>query len=76
MHGRIVPSRSERALSFDDGTDYTPTLPGMAGGGRRSICGPLGLLRADHRNRSLPLLRADADGRVVTVPQKPVGRPT
>ena len=30
MHGRIVSPRSERALSFDDGSDYTPTLPDMA----------------------------------------------
>jgi len=30
MRGRIVPSRSKRALSFDDGQDYVPTTPDMA----------------------------------------------
>ena len=75
MHGRIVPSRSERALSFDDGNDYTPTLPGMAADAARFVglwgyCSPIG---ATDRFHCFALLR---DGTVVSVPQRPLGRPT
>ena len=75
MHGRIVPSRVERSLSFDDGTDYTPTLPGMAADaapyvGRWGYCSPIGATDRFHCFVLMP------DGRVVSVPQRPLGRPT
>ena len=75
MHGRIVPSRSERALSFDDGQDYTPTLPDMAADaapyvGLFGYCSPT----ADKTIFHCFVLRRD--GTVVSVPQKPIGRPT
>ena len=75
IHGRIVPSRSERSLSFDDGNDYTPTLPGMAADaapyvGLWGYCAPTADKTIFH---CFALLR---DGRVISVPQKPLGRPT
>ena len=78
MHGRIVPSRSERALSFDDGTEYTPTLPGMPGGGPARFVGLWGYcapITGTDRFRCFALM---PDGRVVSVPQIPIkqGRPT
>ena len=76
MHGRIVPSRSERALSFDDGTDYTPTLPGMAADAA-PLLGLWGYCSATDAAKTIfhcfALLR---DGTVISVPQRPVGRPT
>ena len=76
MHGRIVSSRSERALSFDDGTDYTPTLPGMAADAV-PLLGLWGYCSATDADKTIfhcfALLR---DGTVISVPQKPVGRPT
>ena len=76
MHGRIVPSRSERALSFDDGSDYTPTLPGMAADAA-PLLGLWGYCSATDAAKTIfhcfALLR---DGTVISVPQKPVGRPT
>ena len=76
MHGRIVSSRVEPALSFDDGTDYTPTLPGMAADSAPYV-GRWGYCAATDAAKTIfhcfVLLR---DGTVVSVPQKPVGRPT
>ena len=75
MHGRIVPSRSERALSFDDGSDYTPTLPGMAADATPYV----GLLRyCAPTTTNKKIFRCFAlrrDGTAVNVPQKPLGRP-
>ena len=76
MHGRIVPSRSERALSFDDGSDYTPTLPGMAADAA-PLVGLWGYCSATDAAKTIfhcfALLR---DGTVISVPQLPLGRPT
>ena len=75
IHGRIVPSRGERSLSFDDGNDYTPTLPGMAADAARFVglwgyCSPI---TGTDRFHCFALQR---DGTVVSIPQKPLGRPT
>ena len=75
MHGRIIPPRRERALSFDDGSDYTPTLPGMSADAARFVglwgyCSPIGATDRFHCFALMP------DGRVVSVPQRPLGRPT
>ena len=56
MHGQLVPSQSERALSFDDGTDYTPRRC-QAWPPTGAVCRPMGLLRAERRRQNdLPLL--------------------
>jgi hypothetical protein len=74
MRGRIVPSRSARALSFDDGQDYLPTDPAMFADaapyvGFLGYCTP-----AEAHYHCFVQLR---DGTVVGVPQKPAqGRPT
>ena len=76
IHGRIVPSRGERSLSFDDGNDYTPTLPGMAADAA-PLLGLWGYCSATDAAKTIfhcfALLR---DGTVISVPQRPVGRPT
>ena len=77
IHGRIVPSRSDRMLSFDDGNDYTPTLPAMAADAARFVglwgyCAPIGATDRFYCYALMP------DGRVASVPQIPIkqGRPT
>lgn len=75
MHGRIVPSRSERALSFDDGSDYTPTLPGMAADAAPYV-GLWGYCSPTAANKKIfHCFALRRDGAVVSIPQKPLGRP-
>ena len=73
MHGQLSPRAVERAQSFDDATDYTPTLPGMAADaaphvGRWGYCAP-----TDAAKTIFHCFVCCADGTVVSVPQKPVG---
>jgi hypothetical protein len=74
MHGRIVPSRSERALSFDDGNDYTPVNPRMKADAAPFV-GDLGMCTKIPGNEEHYRCDALHNGVIVRVPQKPVGRP-
>jgi hypothetical protein len=75
MHGRIVASRGERSLSFDDGHDYVPTDPRMAADAAPFV-GDLGLcskIAGDEEHYHCVALH---NGVVVSVRQRPLGRPT
>jgi hypothetical protein len=70
LHGRIVPSRNG-ALSFDDGTDYTPTLPGMASDSAPFV-GDLGFCERIVGDEAHFHCRALHEGQIVPVPQKQI----
>jgi len=70
MRGRIVPSRSKRALSFDDGQDYVPTTPDMAADAAPYV-GDFGLcsrIAGDEEHFHCVALH---NGAIVSIPQKP-----
>ena len=75
MRGRIVPSRGERSLSFDDDHDYVPTNPRMAADAAPFV-GDLGFcskIPGDEEHFHCVALHG---GKIVPVRQRPVGRPT
>ena len=62
-------------FSFDDGSDYTPTLPGMAADAAPYV-GLWGYCSPTPANKKIfHCFALRRDGTVVSVPQKPLGRP-
>jgi hypothetical protein len=75
IKGRIIASPDGISLAFDTGKSWAPTDPNRAADsaayvGLRGYCSPI--TGTDHFH-CYALLR---DGTVISVPQKPVGRPT